>query len=292
MARNIFISINKEAEDLGEEILLGVNLKSFEVSPQTIEPFEEAQLSWVVTVSGPKDKVTVQLNGATVAPTGSATVNPVNTQQYELKALALGASKSLGRVTIVVNHDNCFQGSILESQIQSAVQDQLQSIIQPGAEIQFRDPARVTVHFGRIDMHLPLKIIINNFFDADLDMTLKFSLGLTSSRTVRARLTDVDADAKFALGQHLVSLGSASLIQAIVQVMARAFVRSFLGPALAADLAGSLQELIDFFCGLAGHKGDRLVSISASDGLFQFVCCGLSHGGRFSDVLLPPAVLT
>jgi hypothetical protein len=290
MAKNIDVSIDKELEGQGKEILKEVKLISFQASPETIEPFEEVQLSW--EVKGPENKFSVRLNNATVAPTGSATVNPVSTTQYELRALALLASKSLGRVTVVVNRDNCFQGAIGQGQIQSEVQNQLTSLIQPGAEIEVREPASVQVDAGRIDIDLPLKIDIKNFFDADLDMRLKFSIGLTPARRVRARLTDVDADAKFHILEHILSLGSASAIQAIVQEVARAFVKSFLGPQLERNLATSLQDAIATLCELAGRTDDRILSISASNGQVEFECCGFSQQAKFTDVLQFTAVLT
>src|SRR6266508_6700974 len=94
----------------GSEILEHVQLKSFQVSPQTIEPFEEAQLSWEVTGDNPL--FGVQVNGVNVAKMGAATVNPIFTTEYKIVADAWPLKKLLGQITLVVNHNRCFVGSI------------------------------------------------------------------------------------------------------------------------------------------------------------------------------------
>jgi hypothetical protein len=289
MATNISVSLNKEVEGLGNEILLGVKLQSFEASPATIEPFEQSQLSW--RVSGPSNKFTVRLNGETVAANGRATVNPDATTAYQLEARAFGAKRALGKISVVVNLDNCFQGAILQGQLEAEVRNHVANLLQPGGEVALRDPVGVTVDEGGIELDLPFKVDINNFFDAELDMKLKFSLGLTPGRNVRARLNDINVNAKFHPLEHLGSLFTATALQAFIQQLARAFVGSFIGPQLQRDLATSIQDAIVAICALAGHPDDRILSISTVVGQVQFVCCGVSEEAQFSDVLHPTGAL-
>ena len=284
MARNINAGIiDTEIEGIGDEILQAVELQSFTLSPETIEPFDESHLSWVVT--GPPNKFSVQLNGANVSPSGSATVNPVFSKQYDLIAKALGSAKFLGRVTLNVDHDSCVKDTISQATIQAFIQSEVDKMILQDSEISLRNPVTVKLDEGRMDISLQFYIDINNFFNADLDVKLKFRIGLAPDRRVRAQLIDVDSDAKFSVVEHILSLGSASAFQAMIQEMATAFIESLMGPELERKISGGIQDYIDNFLKNLKRTDNRITYIHAEDGFLDFECCGNSEQGTFSDVV-------
>ena len=103
------------SQSSGVDILEDVSLASFGASPQGIQPFGASLLRWQVT--GPKTKFSVVLNGATVAHNGEQIVQPTQTTPYRLSAVAVGATKFLGVVTVTVDDLACQTNSLFNPSV-------------------------------------------------------------------------------------------------------------------------------------------------------------------------------
>jgi hypothetical protein len=86
------------------EIFEQIKLESFMATPDALEPFGEANLSWAVT--GP-DGFGVMLNGIPVQRVGHMTVAPRVSTGYTLVASTGSASKVLGSLGIAVDTASC-----------------------------------------------------------------------------------------------------------------------------------------------------------------------------------------
>ena len=86
------------------DIFEQIKLESFMATPDALEPFGEADLSWAVT--GP-DGFGVMLNGIPVQRVGHMTVAPRVSTGYTLVASTGSASKVLGSLGIAVDTASC-----------------------------------------------------------------------------------------------------------------------------------------------------------------------------------------
>jgi hypothetical protein len=133
-----------------------------------------------------------------------------------------------------------------------------------------------------IKLEAPLKVAIENFFDADLDVDLdvRFSVAIRpgGARVAAARLRDVSVDMIFHLAEHIASLGTATAAQALVQPLAADLLKAFLGPQIEGSVARSLQEVINgllelWRTGDPGRRVHRLYSLTANAGGLVIVGC-------------------
>ena len=291
--RNDFLTDDewKHARE-GSEILEHVQLKSFQVSPQTIEPFEEAQLSWEVTGDNPP-LFGVLVNGVKVANMGAATVNHIFTTEYKIVADVWPLKNQLGQITLVVNHDHCFVGTIPHDAVWLSVFNDLVNRFERVEEITLPEPHRhslvVTINHEGLGIKVFLQII-TYFFTAHINLTFKFSVKLEASGEVRTPLIDVIVETdELGFVSNVLSAGLANAGVAIVREVIRACAKAMLGPQLENNLASGLQKEIKARSEAVGHGDDHLLRVTTIEseigGHILFECCRLSQGARFTDVL-------
>lgn len=218
------------SQSSGVDILEDVSLASFGASPQGIRPFGASLLSWQVT--GPKAKFSVVLNGATVVQNGEQIVQPTQTTPYRLSAVAAGATKFLGMVTVTVDELACQTNSLFNpsTTIKGFLNGNIGS--QPGITLQ----GNPEVDFSPGMIKFTVKFSVPYGGDAFIyaELWLRISDGHITSVA-----QFVTSDVSFPNYIELAALFSSSVSKQIAD--GRASVS-----AAARDLVTGLGELLDF----------------------------------------------
>jgi hypothetical protein len=271
MPLDIDIKIDNEA---GKAILEDVTLKSFAATPGTIRPFETAVLQW--KVEGP-EAVSVLLNNKQVSPNGSETVELVATTTFMLSAKALTASKVLGQRTIGVDLDECSEAVISKGIFEHNVQEQVHERIPSSGKVKRRGAAAINYTRANLNIHIPLRVEVPKFFDADTDVTVEYKFTNVFGDEADVRLGDVEVDID--LGTGAVILGTLAgllfksgatvlVVEQVVESVLKEFIKGFVARPLEDELEKAIENAARQVCG-----PKRVRSIFYDDAGIQITCC-------------------
>jgi hypothetical protein len=125
-----------------------------------------------------------------------------------------------------------------------------------------------------IRLKLFLRTEVENYFDANVDATLDFKLSVATlaggNRVVAAQLVRVEDDISFDIIDHILSLGTATAAQAILQPLLAELIQGFVGPRIEEILASGLQTPInDIFklwriADVPAHRVFRLYAVETN----------------------------
>jgi hypothetical protein len=272
-------------ETLHERTLLNqLRVKSFSITPASIQPFEPATISWDVTI--PADvaseiDVTIKLDGEIVPPSGSKQVTPITTHAYPLVARSEHTGRSLRTKVLNVEPAELVDAGLPRRSIEVEAQG-ITNILQAGS-LSSRGDLQLTMQPpDAMNLRVPLVASIPNFFDADVNVDLTIALSLlirpNGNRDLSAALRNVSVDVIFHLAEHIASLGSATAAQAIVQPMAADLIQSFLGAQIQNQVQALFKPIIQFF--KDGWKGAdpekreyRLIAVNCEPEGIIFIGC-------------------
>jgi hypothetical protein len=267
-------------EEAGKEakILRKIRLASFTANPKTIAPFEDSTLAWKIVV--PAEAASVPglrftFGRDTVDREGSRLVSPLQTGAFQLKVHGELTSRILGDVVVTVVVDSCQQLEIRSLQLRPQA-EKLRDRFLAGS-LTPRGEVSVTSSSDGLRIKVPLEIAIENFFDADADVTLTLIFPVRAGR-VDVTLVDVDVDVIFGLGEHIASLGSATFLQAAMQPLAEDLITAFLGAQLQGDLSGEINLIVNPLLQLWQNADPRkrkfkLYSITTTNAGLTFMGC-------------------
>lgn len=266
MKRQKFPTIGSEhfaAVDWGSlpddnDIIDELELVSFTATPQTARPFESASLSWEIT--GPTNKVKLAIFGPAIwtesefltlnqiEAIGTQTVSPLTTTNYYLKARRGAAVKIIGVVSLEVDLGELeiltMPGRLIEEGVKSYVDWSFTR--NTSVTLRGENGSTVMMEDDGLSASIPLKIHVPNWFNADMDIDLDFSIftrrsGLYTNRLV-TELETVDVDVSWHWLEHLLSLGSTIFTQAALDAALKALIMGLMGELLADNLSNSLNS--------------------------------------------------
>ena len=180
------------------EIFEQIKLENFTATPDALEPFGEADLSWAVT--GP-DGFGVMLNGIPVQRVAHMTVAPRLSTGYTLVASTGSASKILGSLGISVDTTSCitveaspgFRASLLRDCIGSALGANpdlsLASDVTPSlqSQLSFTPGAMNLVLYFMVETHEPV------FHRVNLEITISTGFTIDGNGKIVAADTNIVA---------------------------------------------------------------------------------------------------
>jgi hypothetical protein len=228
------------------EALKKVKLRSFTATPPTIQALGRSMLQWSVTGLPPEDR-TVNLNlfleDEEVVSTGSKIVSPSSTHTFRLKAKGDFTDKVIGTTQVTVDFGACVNEPIAAGLITDPIEQEIDRQIGRSSKVKPRGGSTVRLENFSIVIEIPLEIEVPSWFNADMDVSLRFSLFAASER-VRAVLNDVSVDVSWTFLEHLAGLGITGIIQGALEEMAKAMLELF-GSLLEERIAGTLQAHVD-----------------------------------------------
>jgi hypothetical protein len=175
--------------DGGIDILIGVELKSFEANPVNIFPFGSSVLSWIV--EGPWG-FHVEMNHEYVPKVGSKVVFPTATGLYQLTAHTKDASKVLGEILVTVNSTGCESYSAMlnpkqeiEGLIEILIEDEPRLYFQSYLDDSWHSHKilpKVTFKPGNISISIRVYIRSNKWYIPDPAVKVDLNFGLAVSQ--------------------------------------------------------------------------------------------------------------
>jgi hypothetical protein len=242
------------AEDTA--ILDQLELEFFRVSRDSIRPYEPATLSW--EVKGPVDRVNLALRGeaifddphllrrVSIQASGSQAVSPLVTTPYVLRAERGRAVRRIGYLEVQVDTSEVKIAPIPANAFEDRVADFVGQLFNGTGQVTTRGDSKAALREHGLVIDLPLKLDVNNWFDADIDITLDFSISSHRSRFYQNRalvlLQDATVDVSWALAEHVVSLGITGPVQAVAEKLLEVVLEDMMATQLSNDLARALTE--------------------------------------------------
>lgn len=170
------------------DILSQVSLQSLTVNPDVIGPFGAALLTW--KVDGPRG-FGIELNRRRVARRGERVVQPLSSTTYTVVALARGARRLLGSVTLNVDLSRCDTFE-LAFDVKELLEGALASTVESG-DIYLRQRPIVTFTPSRISFRLKLGKRVDKISDPTIRIEGSFGLSVQDGEIVAVGEA-VDAD--------------------------------------------------------------------------------------------------
>jgi hypothetical protein len=271
----------KELLEKDRQLLKEVRLRSFEARPNSLEPFGEAELSW--NVSGPGGPpLAIKLGDSPVGLQDTRTVGPLRSTSYSLVAQGFILTKSLGQVLLTVDTEECRTGPIAASLITGRLEDAARQQFSRGRlSIRNGTSPKAIMDAQGISIHVPARIDVPNWFNADLDVDLAFSLFVRhrdDNSRVAARLTDVGVDVSFALHEHVLSLGCSAAVSSALEKLMESTMRDIMAPTLQAQVGAGLREAADGFLAFwtaedENERPFRLYDLETDPSELRFIGC-------------------
>lgn len=254
-----------------------VKLQSFTATPPSIEALGASTLRWHVTGIPPDDPTVILgvfLEDDDVAPNGSKEVSPTFTRTFHLNVKGSVVDQSLGTAQVKVDFGACQEREVLPVAIQGPIEDEIDAQLAGSRKVRPKGGSKARLGDFRVDVTIPLEIKVRNWFNADMDVSLRFSL--FASDRVRSDLRDASADVSWTLLEHLAGLGITGIVQAALQQLAEAFL-DLMGDLLADRLASLVQKEVDRELALLNADNPpvpfQLHSMTVSDLALAFRFC-------------------
>jgi hypothetical protein len=232
----------------GADVLENVELVSFTATPTQLGPFGASKLVW--EVRGPQLGFFVRLNGATVARNGQEIVQPPQTATFRLSAVAAGATKFLGIVTVEVDTSACQITPLFNPEV--AIRGFLSGQLGGRSDVTIQSEPSVIFSPGVIEFILQFGV-------AHGDATIAASLGLdVHGGHVVSETNSIYSDIDFSRWTQLASIFSGGVSKAMVD-----------GKAAVAkagqDLVTGLGEYVDLLAVVPKRFVKNSVSIGVDD---------------------------
>jgi hypothetical protein len=233
-----------------------VKLRSFTATPTSVHAFGKSTLQWDVSIppSGdPLIQIGVFLDDVAVSATGSTTVSPSVTKTFHLAAAGELVKRELGTVQVAVDFGTCQVQDLAAGVLGALMKTQIDNTFSGSPDLKLKDGG-ATVALGNfsVNISIPLEIEVPDWFNADMDIALKFSLfaadrdpGPGVNVRVLASLDDASVDVSWSILSHLLSLGCTGVVQEALSKQAEVFLNNLMGPGMADQLRLAVQSDVD-----------------------------------------------
>lgn len=252
-----------------------VKLLSFQAEPTNVTSFGNSTISWKVSLPDVLAlKLSTSAGSQYVSPEGSTDINLLFTTKYTLIVYGEVLSKEIGSLTITVDETNIAIYRLEASLIEGGIKNLILNLF-PKDQIGLRDESAklLSIDYTGIHLTLPLVVYVNNWRNADLDISLTFSAYAfhqdnESRAVVRMNAVKTSVDVSWTIGEHILanlfSKGCSTVVQYVSQTLVKGFINGALKPYLERDFEDTLQTVANTF--LRGFNPDyRLLRITMGD---------------------------
>ncbi|MEO0983573.1 MAG: hypothetical protein AAFX03_13085 [Pseudomonadota bacterium] len=225
-------------------------LDRFEVAPLDPEPFDTVRIEWAISplsASVDVSDFTFDLLGLgneareNIPLTGSAIYRPVMSSGVRINGRRSGGARSpLGDIKLVqLNKSNCLRLEFPTEIFDSVLSDELDALQADFPELRQRGAFESVVGSDFIQYRIPLKLVIDGFFDADLNVEIRARVLLAhfEDRAEMDLVLSQSSDAIFSTAEDIFSFGQTGkvekLIERIVPLLLRPKLRDIERSALA-----------------------------------------------------------
>ena len=234
------------------ELLNEAVLNSFTATPNPMPPYGKAKLQWDITMPTtmligvhPEVHLTDGTGDAVVDPTGQRTVAPYGEQDWSIYLKAPKASRFLGSVSVTVDVSTCTGVDTAAAVVIALIKSQAEAPFPAGGQITLRgNGASVDIGINSFVVDVPLTASVPNWFDADVDVSMGFSLWADQG-VLKARNDFATTKVSPGFLSTVLSIGCASAVADGVEATADGFLNNFVGGVVAQRMRDAVQANIE-----------------------------------------------
>lgn len=235
------------------QLLAEAVLVSFTATPNPLAPYGRATLAWQITmpttvIAGVH--VEVHLSGETdqdqvVQPSGSRQAAPYGDTRYAIYLRSPLAARQLGTVDLAVDFGACKGVDTAPSIFSGLVKGEANKAFPPGQKVKLRgDGATIDIGLNAFVVDIPLEAEVPNWFNADIDVSLGFSV-FTQDGRIGVTHDFARATVSFGARSALLSSGCTVIVAKALEELSDGFLSGFIGPVVAGRLADKLSANVD-----------------------------------------------
>ncbi len=242
--------VNKSQLAKERKALQEIVVHNFAANPGAVKTFGSTAVSWTMTLpDNDTIDIALHLNRKPVEATGTQQFSLQRTTSFELEAKTEHLGRKLETITVRVDPSECqskpFGAFLITQNIKTAFDSRFSGSDEFGLR---GNKTTVTLESGKIIIAVPVELKVQNWFNADMDIDIRLSLGI-GSQQVKIFTGEVSVDVSWSLLEHLASFGCSGFIQSGMQKLAQAFmgniVRSEVAPSLERAFNEELKEFTD-----------------------------------------------
>lgn len=232
-----------------KQLLDEAMLRSISVSPNPAPPFGRVEVEWDVKMPVtvlPSVKVELHLHVGTqdsiVGAKGSLTTEPKDETVFVLFLRTPLATRQLAAVPLTMDFAACKAPEIPSSLFHSALPGQASSLFPPGGEVMLRDDGlKLDIGIDSFVLEIPLEIEVPNWFNANVDLTLGFSVSGGANKVI---VSYGFGKSKVGFGwlSGILSIGISAAVAFALEKMSDAYLDAIVGSAIGERLARVLTE--------------------------------------------------
>lgn len=237
-----------------------LKIERFTVSNSRPFPFENFEVDWLVTAA--KNDINIadyqfrikshyDILADNIGNQGQISISIYNQTLLRVQASFIGSYKwyTLGNpITMPIDVSNCeekdFPGVLLDDSLSDTTIAELENI--PALRLRSGKEVEATWHNQYIEYKIPLEIVLNNFFNGDLDITWKvyFRIDYDSNSDCNLEVfISSNEDANFHWLEDLTTLGHTATIAATIERLMPTIMQPIISRAELAIANGLLTYL-------------------------------------------------
>ena len=209
------------------------DLVIFRTSKTTFKPFEEINVEWSIRAKDSNTEfddflfslvATDTVLADDIDASGRFTFAPHKNTLLKIRGRhrTRGGINTLEHgIALTVDESDCLVREFLRDVLDGAVNTTLTGLTSQTPELRLRGEVVSTWKLGSIEYHFPLELVLNNFFngDLDVDIDLTFDVHHDGSESELEVTIDHSSDVNFHWLEDALSLGSTAIIAATADRM-------------------------------------------------------------------------
>jgi hypothetical protein len=238
--------------ELERSAIRNVVVRSFMVTPEAVELGGAVTVAWKVTVPDTSDIIELKLNGQLITSFGQKSfVNLTQTTDFVLSASNGNEETTLRRLRARVDVPDCRWGPTVEPfLITSPLQFEFDKRFSGSSQFSLRgDGTVVTLEDGAITIAVPVTILVEDWFNADMDVAITLSITGGGGSPVLVLSRGVSLDVSWSFFENLASLGCTHFVESGMSQLGQALmfdiVKSELIPKVARAFNDQVNKFID-----------------------------------------------
>ena len=248
------VSLETPAE---KEALNKVKLNSFTVVPATVSPYGTVTATWDVTIPTTEFEIRLSLHDQEVGPSGTKTFT-LGTQRDSFALIAFindpplpFARRILKAVEVTVNTSGCLDQGFEASKVTDKVKEAMDGAFSGGGNFTLKPGGSIVTagSNGLVDIHVPLEIVVPDWFDADMDIHIALTISGADGHVIVAAPV-VDPQVHWDLLSNLASLGCTDAIGLGMTKISYAFLERIVDNEVRPTVEQNIEEVVNQVLGL------------------------------------------
>ena len=208
-------------------------LELFRTSKTTFFPFEEIDVQWSIRAKTANTEfddylftlvATDNILVNDLPASGMATFSPHKNTLLKIQGRhrTRGGVNTLGQgIALSVDESSCLVREFPRVVFDDIVNTALTGLTSQTAEIRLQGEVRSTWKLGSIEYYFPLELVLNNFFNGDLDVKIELTFAVHHNGSQSELEVNIDhaSDVNFHGLEDVLSLGSSAIIAATANRM-------------------------------------------------------------------------